>query len=89
MSAFLLASVAGVPFGLYLGTKFGWHVPLVALVILGLPVLVLALFYLPRLDQHLQKQHEPSPAAPGGNIRGAQSSECLRPDHALSSAALP
>jgi predicted MFS family arabinose efflux permease len=27
MSAFALASVAGVPFGLYLGTRWGWHVP--------------------------------------------------------------
>lgn len=52
MSAFALASVAGVPFGLYLGTELGWHVPFLALVGLGLPVLVVACFALPRLDQH-------------------------------------
>lgn len=52
MSAFALASVAGVPFGLYLGTNFGWHVPFLALVGLGLPVLTLAIYALPVLQRH-------------------------------------
>ncbi len=42
MTGFALASVAGVPFGLYLGTEYGWHVPFVALAIGGSPVLCLA-----------------------------------------------
>ena len=29
MTGFALASVAGVPLGLYLGTNYGWHVPFV------------------------------------------------------------
>ena len=37
MTGFALASVAGVPLGLFLGTKYGWHVPFVALVIAGIP----------------------------------------------------
>ena len=39
MSAFSLASVFGVPFGLYLGTRYDWHAPFLMLVALGLPVL--------------------------------------------------
>ncbi len=53
MSAFALASVFGVPVGLSLGQRFGWHVPFVALAVLGLPILFLAAQALPRLDTHL------------------------------------
>jgi DHA1 family inner membrane transport protein len=57
MTGFSLASVAGVPFGLFLGTNFGWHVPFVALVLGGIPALVLTPFALPRLDAHVHKSH--------------------------------
>jgi predicted MFS family arabinose efflux permease len=57
MSGFALASVVGVPFGLFLGTKYGWHVPFVVLVIGGLPGLFMIPFALPRLDAHLGKAH--------------------------------
>ncbi len=53
MSAFALASIAGVPFGLYLGTNFGWHAPFWALVVLGLPILILAAYALPAMNQHV------------------------------------
>lgn len=53
MSAFALASVAGVPFGLYLGTHWGWHAPFLALVALGCPVFVAAAWVLPPLRDHL------------------------------------
>ena len=39
MSAFAVASVVGVPAGIYLGGEFGWHVPFLVLAALGLPVL--------------------------------------------------
>ncbi|HEV8070733.1 MAG TPA: MFS transporter [Planctomycetaceae bacterium] len=55
MSGFALASVAGVPFGLYLGTHFGWHVPFILLGILGCPVWALAVWTLPPLRDHLAK----------------------------------
>jgi MFS transporter, DHA1 family, inner membrane transport protein len=55
MTGFALASVAGVPLGLYLGTEYGWHVPFLALAIAGLPVLVLARLALPPLDAHVGK----------------------------------
>ena len=57
MTGFALASVAGVPFGLYLGTNYGWHVPFIVLAIGGLPALVLAPFALPPLDAHVGKSH--------------------------------
>jgi predicted MFS family arabinose efflux permease len=49
MSSFALASVAGVPMGLYLGNKFSWHVPFLVLVASGLPILALGWFALPAL----------------------------------------
>lgn len=57
MSGFAFASVAGVPLGLYLGTKFGWHIPFFALVLGGLPALVLAPFVLPPMNGHVGKAH--------------------------------
>ncbi|MBX3442756.1 MAG: MFS transporter [Planctomyces sp.] len=57
MTGFALASVAGVPLGLFLGTRYGWHVPFVALAIAGAPGIVLARLALPPLDGHVGKQH--------------------------------
>ena len=57
MTGFALASVAGVPFGLYLGTNYGWHVPFIVLAIGGLPALVLVPFVMPPLDGHVGKSH--------------------------------
>lgn len=55
MSGFAVASVVGVPFGLYLGDKFGWQVPFYVLVVGGLPTLLLTPLALPRLDAHVGK----------------------------------
>jgi predicted MFS family arabinose efflux permease len=57
MTGFSLASVAGVPLGMYLGTNYGWHVPFMVLVVGGLPALLLIPFALPRLDAHVHKSH--------------------------------
>jgi predicted MFS family arabinose efflux permease len=53
MSAFALASVVGVPFCLEVGRRFGWQVPFLLLSALGLPVLFLAVKFLPPLRDHL------------------------------------
>jgi MFS transporter, DHA1 family, inner membrane transport protein len=53
MTGFALASVAGVPMGLYLGTNYSWHWPFVALAVLGLPALALAWIALPPLNAHV------------------------------------
>ncbi|HYO23513.1 MAG TPA: MFS transporter [Lacipirellulaceae bacterium] len=57
MSAFALASVAGVPLGLRLGAVYGWHTPFLALVIAGLPVLGLAAYALPPMSAHVGAVH--------------------------------
>jgi len=55
MSAFSLASVFGVPFGLFLGNRYDWHAPFLMLVALGLPVLVVGVWAFPPLRDHLVK----------------------------------
>jgi DHA1 family inner membrane transport protein len=55
MSGFALASILGVPFGLYLGTRLGWHAPFLLLGVLGCPVWAVAAFTLPPLRDHLSK----------------------------------
>ena len=49
MLAFAVASVAGVPLGILLGTRFGWQAPFFALAVLGLPLVGLAAWSLPAL----------------------------------------
>jgi MFS transporter, DHA1 family, inner membrane transport protein len=60
-SAFAFASVAGVPFGLYLGTRFGWHAPFLLLAALGFPVLVIAAKVLPPLRDHVAQASSAHP----------------------------
>ncbi|QDV22017.1 MFS transporter [Aureliella helgolandensis] len=55
MTGFALASVAGVPLGLVIGTNFGWHMPFIALAMGGLPVLGLAWYALPPLNSHVDQ----------------------------------
>lgn len=57
MSAFALASVLGVPIGIYLGTRFGWQMPFLILAALSLPPLVLAAYTLPPLRGHMGHGH--------------------------------
>jgi predicted MFS family arabinose efflux permease len=63
MSAFALASVAGVPFGLYLGTTLGWHAPFLLLAALGCPVLAVGMAILPALRGHLGQATAAHPLA--------------------------
>lgn len=58
MSGFALASIVGVPFGLYLGTRHGWHAPFIILGILGCPVWAIAASTLPPLRGHLKKARQ-------------------------------
>jgi DHA1 family inner membrane transport protein len=61
MSGFALASIVGVPFGLYLGTHFGWHIPFLLLGVLGCPVWALAAATLPPLRDHIAKATKAHP----------------------------
>ena len=57
MTGFAFASVAGVPLGLFLGTNFGWHVPFIALVLVGIPILLLVPYAMPPLTGHIHSAH--------------------------------
>jgi predicted MFS family arabinose efflux permease len=63
MSAFALASVVGVPIGIYLGNRFDWHAPFLVLAALGLPVLFASLRVLPALRDHLHQGPHAHPLA--------------------------
>lgn len=54
MSAFALASVVGVPFGLTMGIRYGWHTPFLLLVGLGVFILAAGYKALPSLRGHLE-----------------------------------
>jgi predicted MFS family arabinose efflux permease len=55
MAAFSVASVFGVPFGLFIAThsSFGWQAPFLFLALLGSPILYLIYKYLPPINKHL------------------------------------
>jgi predicted MFS family arabinose efflux permease len=59
MSAFSVASIAGVPIGLYLAELLGWRAPFAVLAGLGTAVLLLAAWVLPPLRGHLGRRHAP------------------------------
>jgi predicted MFS family arabinose efflux permease len=54
-SAFSLASIAGVPAGLYLANHLGWHAPFFLLAFLSAAVLALAAKALPPVREHLSR----------------------------------
>lgn len=55
MAAFSVASVVGVPFGLYLATSYNWQMPFLLLAFLGLIVLFLIYRFIPSMTLHLEK----------------------------------
>lgn len=57
MSSFALATVVGVPFGLYLATKFTWAAPFYFLVVMGVVITALIFFHVPSVTKHIQAQH--------------------------------
>ena len=63
MASFSLASVAGVPLGLFLAAHWNWHAPFYAIAAVCLVLAVAAGLTMPRLEGHLQQGHEPRPSA--------------------------
>lgn len=60
-AAFSVASVAGVPLGVYFGTKYGWHVPFFAIAAMSTVVLLLGWRALPPMREHLKHPREHTP----------------------------
>jgi predicted MFS family arabinose efflux permease len=56
MSAFSIASVIGVPTGLWLAEAFDWHAPFFLLSITSIPLIIIAAIKLPAMELHLQTQ---------------------------------
>ena len=53
MTSFSIASVAGVPAGLWLAAHFSWHMPFLAIGGLGVVVAVLIGLFVPPVNEHL------------------------------------
>lgn len=54
MTGFALASVAGVPAGIFLSEHFSWHAPFLFICIIGAPVMLLILTVIPPVNMHLK-----------------------------------
>ncbi len=63
MSSFSIASICGVPFGLYLATLFNWHIPFLVLAGLSVFILISGAFVMPSLRGHLRHASAQHPAA--------------------------
>lgn len=61
MLGFSLASVIGVPFGLFIASKFLWHTPFFLLTALATLVMVGSFILLPSFNSHLHTTHHESP----------------------------
>lgn len=63
MSSFSVATVAGVPTGLFLAAHLGWHAPFIAISIVCAVFAVVAAMTMPALTDHVQATNRPSPIA--------------------------
>jgi predicted MFS family arabinose efflux permease len=63
MSAFSVASICGVPFGLFLASHLSWHVPFFVLGALSAIVLAAGAYVLPSFRGHLHHARDQHPAA--------------------------
>lgn len=59
MSSFSVATVAGVPVGLFLATHLGWQAPFIGIALLCAVLGLVAALTLPRLSQHLHAGRPP------------------------------
>lgn len=59
MAAFSIASVFGVPFGLYLASVFSWHAPFLLLGGIGIVVTIMIVIFIPKMTNHLDSEKLP------------------------------
>lgn len=57
MASFGLASVIGVPFGLYIATEYTWQTPFLILGIMALSINIIIAFVMPTLTSHLREKY--------------------------------
>ncbi|MFL5352237.1 MFS transporter [Archangium sp.] len=70
MGAFSVASVLGIPLALMLAQWGNWRMPFLAVSVLGVLVVAGAIFYLPPIRGHLERQRGPVVSARDLFIRG-------------------
>lgn len=58
MAGFVLATIAGVPSGLYIANKTNWQVPFIGIAILGTLLLIVSSFLIPNLKGHIIRHEE-------------------------------
>jgi DHA1 family inner membrane transport protein len=63
MSSFSVASIIGVPLGLYLATSFSWHIPFFVLAALSAGILVVVAIITPSLRGHMEHGSDEHPIA--------------------------
>ncbi|MCP2043786.1 MFS transporter [Pontibacter sp. HSC-36F09] len=61
MAAFSVASIAGIPVGLYLASEMSWHAPFYLLVGLSVIILLVAVRFLPAMRGHLTNARPGNP----------------------------
>lgn len=61
MASFSIASVIGVPIGLYFANQLSWHAPFIGLASMGVVLLVIGIKTLPALNSHLKQGVEKDP----------------------------
>jgi len=63
MSSFSVASIAGVPFGLFIAThsSFGWQAPFLFLAVFGLLIFAMVYRMLPAISAHLEDRDKKQP----------------------------
>ena len=54
MTAFSVASIVGVPMGLFLADLFNWHAPFILVAVLGALLIPLLLKYIPNMSGHIK-----------------------------------
>jgi len=65
MTAFSVASVAGVPSAIWIAAEFGWSAPFVVTAAISATFVALAFFFVPPLRGHLEKEARPQDAKQG------------------------
>jgi DHA1 family inner membrane transport protein len=61
MSGFALASVVGVPLGIFLSEAYSWHAPFYFVAGMGVIVFIAAYINVPNVTSHLKGPHDKSP----------------------------
>lgn len=70
MASFSIASVVGVPFGLFIADKISWQATFFFLGCLALCVSILIIFFVPPMTKHIVNGHRTNPADVLPNIFG-------------------